>query len=177
MNEQLGKLKLDEDSLHIRETECGPVFAALKLLCTSDKILYDHMLKTQKSIIENPRSVKMTFFSKEFWNKILECFKNHMIQTIVTEINENGKQFGIQVDTTPDNRKKEQVSVVVKYVVASEEKGFVVNERTIVFRPIIQATGKGMFDFVISNLSKYGLDIKNATGKCILFTSSCRLDI
>lgn len=168
MNDRLKNVSLERTNLYIRSVGEGPLFAILKLMCIYDDTLYTHMFQSQQFIKQNPKSKKITFLSEYFCRKIMNVLKNYIVERIVTEINANGGYFGIEMDTTPDNSKKEQTSIVLKYVMVSEENGFTIHERTIVFKPVKQLTGKSMFHFLNSCLLYCGLNITNAIGKKII---------
>lgn len=168
---------MKKETLYVRKPGEGPVFAALKLMCISDSRLYEYLVQTKEHSLNNPKSTKVTFLNVAFWKNILNTFKQHLIEKIVEEINMNGGIFSIQVDTTSDNAGKEQVSVVVKYALDSEQDGVSTVERTIVFKPIHKLSAKNLFHFVTECFRNIGLSIENVTGKRVYYLMARKLFI
>lgn len=173
-------LDLDEENLHIRRTGEGPVFGQLKMLCIGDKLLYEYMLNAQSFIISHPYTTKTTFLSVDFWKKILKVLRNLVIEKIVNDIKNNGGRFGVEIDSTTDISRKHQVSVVLKYANEVEnalgEKIFEVNERTVFFKPIANATSINLYNFLSSSLNSIGLNISDITGTHLyVFYIYCRI--
>lgn len=164
-SDYIKNVDLNKNSLWVRQPGEGPIFAALKLMCISDSRLYDYMIKTKEFSQNNPNSTKVTFLNVTFWQNILNILKQQIIQQIVDEIDKNGGKFSIEVDTSSDNTRKEQVSVVVKYVKDCKDRGFIVVERTIVFKPIKSLSAKNLFNFINECLRCIGLSLKNVIGK------------
>lgn len=92
------------------------------------------MVETQKYMLQHPKTRKTTFLNVLFWQNCLSVATEYVIGKIVTEIQENGGKFSLEIDSSPDISRKEQVSVVVRYVIMSEDKGFTIVERTVVFK-------------------------------------------
>lgn len=162
--ETIKTIDLQRTNLHISRFKEGPVFSHMKLLCIGDKALHSYMIGVQRYIFKNSKSTK-THLTPGFWKTIIKVAKDIITEKIVADINKNGGGYGLEIDTTSDISKKNQLSVVSKYVSASEENGFIVNERTIFLKHVKNTTGEGLFGTVKTSLESIGLSLQNVTGK------------
>lgn len=163
-HDSIANLNLERKSLHIHQPGEGNVFRSLKLICIGDNILHSYMLEVQQYMKKNPRSTKTSFLSYVFWTNILQITAAMIKKRMVSEIIENGYLYGLLIDTTTDISKKTQISIVLKYVCASEEIGFNIKERTIELKHIEKTGGKDIFYFVSNCLSNCGLTMDKITG-------------
>lgn len=161
--ESLLTLDLNRNSLYIRQFNEGPIFGQLKLMSASDEILYNYLVETKQSLVQNPKSSKVTFLSHQFWEKILQLYKEHVVASIKYNIIGSGGRFGVLIDMTQDVSKKEQLSVILKYPYETD-KTLVAEERTIAIRHIKTTTGKEIYELMKSCINDIGLDISNITG-------------
>ena len=125
--------------------------------------------------VEGKRNYKplvTSFFSSTFVNKVIGVVRKMIVDNIVTEINRNGKIFGLEVDTSKDISSKEQLSVVVKYV---DHNGFIF-ERTVLFIESQQNSGRELFKIIEKSLVEIGLNLRNVVGISTDGASSMRSD-
>lgn len=118
--------------------------------------LAQHIKKCQEPGHRN----KVTFLSKTFINNTLFIIREHLVATIVDEINRNGGCFGLLMDGSQDVSSKEQISVVVRYV----NDTYDVVERTISFFNATDTSGEALYERLRSTLLDAGLLLSNIVG-------------
>ncbi|XP_074039985.1 uncharacterized protein [Leptinotarsa decemlineata] len=85
-------------------------------------------------------------------------------ESILNRVKE-AKYFALILDCTPDLSRKEQLSVIFRYVHEKSDKTVEICESFVDFVEITDTTGKGLSETVFKALENYGLDIQNCRGQ------------
>lgn len=154
------------------ETNEGNFVGIVKLMAGENMALAEHVKKCQETARSGHRNY-LTFLSKRFIDNALCIIQNHLVKTIVSDINKGGGFFGVLMDGSQDVSCKEQISTVVRYV--DQSKNIV--ERTICFFNASKDTsGKGLYDALRSALFICGLSLSKAVGCSFDGASNMRSD-
>ncbi len=96
------------------------------------------------------------YTSNTIQNEILECLSDMVRESIISEVKEN-KYFSIIVDETRDLKKKEQLSLVLRYYYNGA-----VHESFLEFKQATELDAEGLTQKIIQCLETYGLQVKSS---------------
>ncbi len=109
------------------------------------------------------------YTSNTIQNEILECLSDMVRESIISEVKEN-KYFSIIVDETRDLKKKEQLSLVLRYYYNGA-----VHESFLDFKQATELDAEGLTQKIIQCLETYGLEYRsNLVGKVTMGPQSCQ---
>uniref|UniRef100_A0ABD2VWT0 DUF4371 domain-containing protein n=2 Tax=Trichogramma kaykai TaxID=54128 RepID=A0ABD2VWT0_9HYME len=94
--------KMNESDVHNR----GNFLSVIELLAKYNGVLYS---------VLNPENKRITYLSPETQNELISFLSFHIKKTIIKDIQES-KYFTIILDTTQDISKKDQLSVIIRFV-------------------------------------------------------------
>lgn len=117
-----------------------------------DSILKKHLLESSKNA---------TYISWEIQNELINCCNSIILKQLVAEIND-AKCFTILADETTDIACKEQLSICVRYFNSTTSK---ICEHFLQFVPVLSTTGESLATTILSNLQKFGVDLKYLRGQ------------
>ncbi len=95
------------------------------------------------------------YTSNTIQNEILECLSDMVRESIISEVKEN-KYFSIIVDETRDLKKKEQLSLVLRYYYNGA-----VHESFLEFKQATDLDAEGLTQKIIQCLETYGLEYRS----------------
>ncbi|ROL52542.1 Zinc finger MYM-type protein 1 [Anabarilius grahami] len=95
------------------------------------------------------------YTSNTIQNEILECLSDMVRESIISEVKEN-KYFSIIVDETRDLKKKEQLSLVLRYYYNGA-----VHESFLDFKQATELDAEGLTQKIIQCLETYGLEYRS----------------
>lgn len=127
----------------------GNFLEILNLVAKHDKIVY--------SRLNGPGNAKYTHSSVQ--NAILTIIEELIVKDIKEEITE-AKYYSIIADESKDLSKKEQLTLVLRYVY----KGLI-HEEFLGFTLATDLTSNGLKDFIVNNIEKWGIDIKDCVSQ------------
>lgn len=129
----------------------------------ADRTCFKYLEKLNKERCERSKSNSLCFLSFKFIEKVLDALRQYILQAINNTINnECDGKYSIQIDTTTDRSTLQKCSVVVRYV----NKRLEVNERILIFLPVLSSKGVTLFEFLEKNLKTIGLNIRNIIASC-----------
>lgn len=124
-------------------------FKGLLQLCidSGDAMLSEHVKACAKNA---------TYSSKTSQNDFLNCIKEFIQQKIITEIRAqpHGPLFGIQADEVTDVSNREQLGLVLRYLVNDQPV-----ERLVEFLECENTTGEALSDQILTRIDKIGLNM------------------
>lgn len=172
-NDVARNLNFDVENNYFRTRQGeGNFIGLVKLLAGENKDLAEHLRQCENYAKTGARN-QLTFFSSHFINSVLRIVREHLVRTIVNDINKNGGYYGVLMDGSQDVATKEQISVAVRYVNESN----VIVERTIAFFNASKDTsGKALYDLMREALSDVGLSISKIVGCSFDGASNMRSD-
>ncbi len=95
------------------------------------------------------------YTSNTIQNEILECLSDMVRESIISEVKEN-KYFSIILDETRDLKKKEQLSLVLRYYYNGA-----VHESFLDFKQATELDAEGLTQKIIQCLETYGLEYRS----------------
>ena len=91
-------------------TDRGVFREIIDLLSRYDATLHNHIVKSSR----NPKGYP-SYLSAESQNDIIHCAASAIRERIITEV-QNAQYFSVCMDTTPDESRTDQLSIIVRYV-------------------------------------------------------------
>lgn len=140
------------------EPNNGNFFGVIELLSDFVPELKMHL----KSITETEKRVT-SYFSPKIQNEIILQLASRVLHIIVSNI-KSSKYFSAMIDSTPDFRKKDQLSIIIRYVKIADQKPSV-QESFLSFVNIISSTGENLANFLIEELKVLGIKIADYRGQ------------
>ncbi|GLV61277.1 hypothetical protein CBL_21099, partial [Carabus blaptoides fortunei] len=160
-------LLLSKNSLafrgHREQTESdynGNFLSQVMLLAKYDDVM--------KEIVNKPKGA-IKYLSPSIQNELISCLGQHLLNSIINEINAS-PFFSIICDTTQDINKVDQMSIIIRYVhllrnEESEATGFFIKESFIGFFSTKDHSATGMTSQILSTLEHLSIDIKKCRGQ------------
>lgn len=105
-------------------------------------------------------SANATYLSPEIQNQLIALIGSAIRKEIIDRVKEAGA-YSIIADETPDTSKKEQLSLVVRYVT----KG-VVEERLLAVMTVDETDAKTLLKTITEELQECGISISMLRGQC-----------
>ena len=106
-----------------------------------------------------PDNAKYT--SKVIQNDLLKAASDVVLKKVTDEVKE-AEGFAVIADEARDIRKKEQLSLCLRYV----NKDLEVNERFVGFCDLSELDAKALATKIVDGLRKLGLDVKQCLAQC-----------
>jgi len=120
---------------------------------------FDPFLKSHIERHGNKGKGHPSYLSKTICNEIIILLQNNIINFILAQIKE-AKYFSVIMDSTPDQSKVDQMTIVMRYYTLTN-----VHERLVQLSPIKSHTGESIFVLLEEFLEKAGLNIVNCRGQ------------
>lgn len=121
---------------------------------------FDMVLKTH---LENGGRIK--YLTPETQNELICIIGNKIRRSILNQVMRS-KYYSIILDCTSDTSRKEQLTLVLRYVFFHEAKRiYEIKEDFIEFINITDTTGLGIADVTVEELKKFGLIIDDIRGQ------------
>lgn len=136
----------------------GNFLKTVELLAQFDPLMKEHLNKIQRA--PDTRK-KVHYLGPRIQNELIEGLAENILRTIVNKI-KDARYFSIILDCTPDKQKKEQMTVILRYVDLDKME---VEESFIEFCTIKETTGLNLTDVIVAKIKDLGLDIDNLRGQ------------
>lgn len=105
------------------------------------------------------------FLSHRIQNELLGMLSSAITEQIISMIR-TSIYFTIIVDCTPDLSRKEQMSIIIRFVhFTADDRRFKIYEKFLSFTEITDKTGKGIAKAILDQLSRHNLEIRNVRGQ------------
>ncbi|KAK9053417.1 hypothetical protein SSX86_030051 [Deinandra increscens subsp. villosa] len=135
----------------------GNFLTMIEMLGEFDPVMQEHIRKVNNNEIQNH------YLGHNMQNELIDLLANEIKNRIVRKVKES-KYFSIILDCTPDTSHKEQMSIILRCVDTSSTP-IEVKEYFLEFLEVDDTTGKGLFDSIIKEINRMGLDINNVRGQ------------
>lgn len=140
----------------IQESDnCGNFLSIVKLLAKYDPVLQSH--------ISNEK-IRNKYFSATIQNEIISLLSKSVRKSILDEVRE-APFFSIIVDTTQDITKRDQLSLIFRYVKINANKNIEIIEAFIGFFEVKNQSGKDLEMLIVDTLKSDSIDIKKCRGQ------------
>lgn len=133
----------------------GNFLQLIKAVARFDPVLDEHIRKSGKTHYLSPRTQNelICLIGKKIQQKILNDVLKH-------------KYYSIIVDCTPDMSRKEQMTLIMRYIAFDEEKRiYEIKESFIEFLKILNKSGSGIADAIVNLIEELGLDLDDMRGQ------------
>lgn len=132
------------------DSTSGNFYELAKTISGFDIVMKNHM--------ENSRN---KYLAPESQNELISVIGDRIRETILNQIKQS-KYYSIILDCTSDVSRKEQMTVVIRYVHFDiQTRMYVFKESFIDFITVTDLTGEGITDLIKQQLDKYQIDIMN----------------
>lgn len=138
----------------------GNYLGLVELIAKFDPVMKEHISR----VLMNEKRRCVSYLGKTIQNELLSLMGNKVRECILNRVKE-AKYFALILDCTPDLSRKEQLSIILRYVHEKSDKTVEICESFVDFVEITDTTGKGMSETVFKALENYGLDIQNCRGQ------------
>ena len=153
----------------------GNFLAIADLLAKYDNVLANHLKnvkeqkakrslkkerKTDKKSKSSGRGNLITYLSSDSQNKIINSVSAHILQIILEEM-KMSRYCSICMDSTTDNAKKDQLSIIIRYLNESSD----IVERLIYVEHVEDSSAKGIFKALSNVLEKNSITLADAVGQ------------
>lgn len=133
----------------------GVFLEIVDLLSRYDATLADHVKKSS----ENPKGYP-SYLSPRSQNKMIHCSATFLRNSIIEKVRK-AHYFAVCMDTTPDENRQDQQSVVLRYV---QPDGYP-KEALVSLCATSSGVGETLYSLLVEVLKKYNLDISNIRGQ------------
>jgi hypothetical protein len=127
-----------------------------ELVARYDPILSTHLNKSNR----NPNGYP-SYLSAKSQNEIISSAASVVFNDLIKEINE-AKYFAVCMDTTPDESKTDQLSIIIRYVHSNGE----IVDSLLAMCAACKSDGEHLANYLLSFLEKNRLDVNNIRGQC-----------
>ena len=138
----------------------GNYLGLVELIAQFDPVMKEHICR----VLANEKQRCLSYLGKNIQNELLTLMGDKVREEILSRI-KGAKYYALILDCTPDLSRKEQFSVVLRYVYETKEKKVEICESFLDFFEITDTSGKGMSETVLKKLQEYDLDISNCRGQ------------
>lgn len=118
----------------------------LNLIAEFDPVMKEHISR----VLANEKQRCLSYLGKNIQNELLTLMGNKVREEILSRILE-AKYYALILDCTPDLSRKEQLSVVLRYVYETKEKKVEICESFLDFIVVTDTSGKGMSETILKN--------------------------
>ncbi|KAL8245965.1 hypothetical protein R6Q59_007181 [Mikania micrantha] len=141
----------------IYEENNGNFLAFIEMIAEFDPIMQEHLRRiTNKETFTH-------YLGHNIQNELISLLSHEIKNKIVNKV-KDAKYFSIILDCTPDISHNEQMSIIFRCLDISSNP-IEVKEYFINFLKVDDTTGKGLFDAIVEEINKLGLDIDNVRGQ------------
>lgn len=136
----------------------GNFLKTVELLAKYDPVMKEHINKIETS---SDGKRKNHYLGPQIQNELIQIISNDIKMKIISNILQS-KYFSLILDCTPDKNKREQLTIILRYV---KLHPLSIEESFVEFCPVINTTGEGLTEVIVAKISELGLDIKNLRGQ------------
>ena len=136
-------------------TNRGVFREIIDLLSRYHAPLHNHIVKSS----QNPKGYP-SYLSAESQNDIIHCAASAIRERIISEV-QKAKYFSVCMDTTPDESRTDQLSIIVRYV---HVDGFP-KEALLSLSAAPKGDGETLYNLLLTTLSRYNLDFRKIRGQ------------
>lgn len=141
----------------------GNFLKAVEIISKFDPVMREHVRRIQH--VQDKQKHFVHYLGDQIQNEIIDLLGS-AIKTNILNMIRKSKYFSIILDCTPDVSHKEQITIVIRFVLMNNaSKKVEVREHFIGFCPITNSTGEGLCQFLVELLSKLNLNINNLRGQ------------
>jgi len=127
----------------------------IDLLSRYDATLHNHIVKSSR----NPKGYP-SYLSAESQNDIIHCAASAIRERIITEV-QKAQYFSVCMDTTPDESRTDQLSIIVRYV----HTDGCPKEALLSLNAAPKGDGETLYNLLLTTLSRYNLDFRKIRGQ------------
>ncbi|KAL4154154.1 hypothetical protein QTP88_001987 [Uroleucon formosanum] len=125
--------------------------------------LISHYNEPLKEHLEHHKKGGLTYFSHGIQNEFLEIISDKIKREIISKI-KSTKYYSIIFDRTPDTSHEEQMSKIIRYVVANEN-GCEIVESFLGFIRVYKKTGEALSEDIINSILQNDLSLNDCRGQ------------
>ncbi|KAL4152652.1 hypothetical protein QTP88_000485 [Uroleucon formosanum] len=156
-------LALRGSSDKLYEFDNGNFLKFIELLGKFDPIIKEHISRITS------QDIHTHYLGKNIQNEIIQLLDNKIRQQIISAV-QNTKYYSIILDCTPDVSHKEQMTMIIRFVTATEKKENVpakvsISEHFLTFIELHDTTGLNMTNVLLETLKKYGILLDDMRGQ------------
>ena len=140
----------------INSEQNGNYLGILELISEFDPFLSNHLAK-----YGNKGKGRASYLSSTICEEVIQIMGEKLLLIITNEVKE-AKYFSLSVDSTPDLRHVDQLTIILRYI---EKSSHQVTERFLKFLPIESHTGEYLANTVLQFLKKQGIDVGGIRGQ------------
>lgn len=123
-----------------------------------DTVLSEHLRRITS------KETYVHYLSKDIQNEFISLLSSKVSEHILDEL-QKATYYSIILDCTPDVSRKEQMTIVVRFVEAVAGKEVVVREHFLGFVQVLETTGEGLTACLLDELTKRGIPLQNMRGQ------------
>ncbi|XP_035843097.1 zinc finger MYM-type protein 1-like [Helianthus annuus] len=139
------------------EESNGLFLAGIEMIAEFDPIMQEHVRRIKNKEIHNH------YLGPRMQNELIHLLSNEVKTKIIKKVKE-AKYFSIILDCTPDISHKEQMSIILRCLDISPTS-IEVKEYFLEFLIVNDTTGKGLFNSIIEELNRIGLNVDDIRGQ------------
>lgn len=143
------------ENVHDVDIHSGNFLNIIELLSRYNPVMKNH--------IQNPDR-KIKHLSPDIQNELLELSAGEVLEVLTKEIRESSF-LSLILDTTQDISKKDQLSLILRYVKSCPEKGLIVKESFLGFIHVIDQGAECITGEVLKFLETNNIDISRCRGQ------------
>lgn len=156
-------LALRGKSNKLFEHNNGNFLKAIEMISKFDPVMREHVRRIQQ--VQDKSKHFVHYLGDQIQNEIIDLLGS-TIKTKILNMIRKSKYFSIILDCTPDVSHKEQITIIIRFVLMNNDsKKVEVCEHFIGFCPITNSTGEGLCQFLVELLLKLNLNICNLRGQ------------
>lgn len=131
--------------------------------------LVEHISRFDTVLSEHLRRITskeshVNYLSKQIQNEFIALLSCKVNEHILSEL-QKATYYSIILDCTPDVSRKEQMTIVVRFVHAVSGKEVIVREHFLGFVQVSETSGEGLTACLLDELSKRGIPLQNMRGQ------------
>ncbi|XP_022042146.1 uncharacterized protein LOC110944808 [Helianthus annuus] len=131
--------------------------AGIEMIAEFDPIMQEHVRRIKNKEIHNH------YLGPRMQNELIHLLSNEVKTKIIKKVKE-AKYFSIILDCRPDISHKEQMSIILRCLDISPTS-IEVKEYFLEFLIVNDTTGKGLFNSIIEELNRIGLNVDDIRGQ------------
>ncbi len=141
------------------EKNNGNFLQLIELIADFDVVMAEHLRRIKNE------ECHLHYLSKTTQNEVISLISNEILQRILDEL-KTAKYYSIIIDCTQDISKKEQMSIILRYIKIFNESEIQICERFLGFIEIEgRTTGEMLTNELLAQLTKHRIPIEDMRGQ------------